>query len=357
MTKQVDCGGVKIGGGAPVSIQSMTNTDTRDVKGTLAQIDRLADAGCQIVRCAVPDAEAAEALRAIKASSRLPVVADIHFDHRLALAALAAGADKIRINPGNIGGRDKIKAVVREAKTHGAPIRVGVNGGSLERGILEKYGGVTAEAAAESALAHVRLLTDLDFEDIVVSVKLSDVVRNHAAHVLAAGMTDRPFHIGLTEAGVGRGGEIKSAVGAGALLLAGIGDTLRVSLTGDPVREVLLAAEILKSLRLREGGAQVIACPTCGRCRVDLESLALAVERRLREAEKRAAGLLPAISVAVMGCAVNGPGEAACADIGVACGDGKGVIFQKGKIMRTVREEDIADELMKGVEALWILGC
>jgi (E)-4-hydroxy-3-methylbut-2-enyl-diphosphate synthase len=353
-TRQVDCGGVKIGGGAPIAIQSMTNTDTRDVKATLAQIGRLAEAGCRIARCAVPDAEAAGALRAIKKSSPLPIVADIHFDHRLALAALDAGADKIRINPGNIGGAEGVKAVVKRAKERGVPIRVGVNAGSLEKTLLKHYGGPTAEALAESALAGAALLESLGFEDLVLSIKASDLRLNQAAHRIAAGRTAHPFHIGITEAGPGQAGEVKSAIGAGALLLEGIGDTLRLSLTGDPVREVLLAAEILKALGLRGGCVNIISCPTCGRCKVDLEALARQVEAAAAALERERAGMdLPSISVAVMGCAVNGPGEAANADIGVACGDARGLIFRKGKALKSVPEEDIARELMKGVEAIW----
>jgi (E)-4-hydroxy-3-methylbut-2-enyl-diphosphate synthase len=348
----VDCGGVKIGGGAPVSIQSMTNTDTRDVAATLRQIDALAEAGCDIVRCAIPDAEAAEAFGRVRQASRLPLVADIHFDHRLALAAMRAGADKIRINPGNIGGAAAVQAVVALAKERRIPIRVGVNAGSLERRLLEKHGGPTGAALAESALAQVAALEALDFFDIVVSMKSSDLRVNQEAHSAAAAATAYPFHIGVTEAGFDLGGEAKSAIGAGALLLAGIGDTLRVSLTGDPVREVLLAAEILKATDLRAGSIRLIACPTCGRCRVDLESIARRVAERAAALEKRRPRAA-CMSVAVMGCAVNGPGEAAHADIGVACGDGRAVIFQKGAIAKTVPEASAAAELIKGMEAIW----
>jgi (E)-4-hydroxy-3-methylbut-2-enyl-diphosphate synthase len=351
-TRQIDCGGVKIGGDAPVRIQSMTNTDTRDAEATLRQIDALAEAGCDIVRCAIPDGEAAEAFGRIRRSSRLPLVADIHFDHRLALAAMRAGADKIRINPGNIGGADAVKAVVACAKERRVPIRVGVNAGSLERGFLEKHGGPTAAALAESALTQVAALEALDFSDIVVSLKSSDLFVNGEAHKLAAAGTDCPFHIGVTEAGFGLGGETKSAVGAGALLLLGIGDTLRVSLTGDPVREVLLAIEILKSLDLRAGSIRLIACPTCGRCRVDLESIARRVAMRAAALE-REAPRASSISVAVMGCAVNGPGEAAHADIGAACGDGRAVIFQRGAIVKTVPAARAAAELIEGMETIW----
>jgi (E)-4-hydroxy-3-methylbut-2-enyl-diphosphate synthase len=351
-TKQVDCGGVRIGGDAPVSIQSMTNTDTRDVAATLRQIDALADAGCDIVRCAIPDNEAAEAFARIKSAGRLPLVADIHFDHRLAIAAIKGGADKIRINPGNIGGRDAVRSVALLAKERGIPIRVGVNAGSLERGLLEKYGGPSAEALAESALLNVALLEAQGFSDIVVSLKSSDLLVNHCAHMLAAKGTEHPFHIGVTEAGFGLGGEVKSAMGAGALLLSGIGDTLRVSLTGDPVREVLLAREILKAAGLRAGSISLISCPTCGRCRADVESLARLVAERAAVLESRVPRVA-SISVAVMGCAVNGPGEASRADIGLACGDGRAVIFQKGGIVKTVSEELAAAELIRGMEALW----
>jgi (E)-4-hydroxy-3-methylbut-2-enyl-diphosphate synthase len=330
----------------------MTNTDTRDVRATLRQIDALAEAGCDIVRCAIPDNEAAEAFARIKESSRLPLVADIHFDYRLALAAMRAGADKIRINPGNIGGADAVKAVVTLAKERRVPIRVGVNAGSLERGILEKHGGSTAAALAESALMQVAALETQDFFDIVVSVKSADLRVNHAAHLAAAAKTEYPFHIGVTEAGFGLSGETKSAIGAGALLLSGVGDTLRVSLTGDPVREVLLAAEILKATDLRAGSIHLISCPTCGRCRVDLESLARTVAARASVLERRRPRV-SSISVAVMGCAVNGPGEAAQADIGAACGDGRAVIFRKGTIVKTVSAEAAAAVLIEGMEALW----
>jgi (E)-4-hydroxy-3-methylbut-2-enyl-diphosphate synthase len=288
----------------------------------------------------------------IKRSSPLPVVADIHFDHRLALLAIEAGADKIRINPGNIGGAKAVKAVVGLAKARRIPIRVGVNAGSLERGLLEKYGGPTAEALAESALSGAAILEELGFFDIVVSMKSSDLRVSQEAHVLAAAGTDCPFHIGVTEAGFGLGGEVRSAMGAGALLLHGIGDTLRVSLTGDPVREVLLASEILKAAGLRAGSINLISCPTCGRCRADLEAFARLVSERAAVLEKRSPRV-SSISVAVMGCAVNGPGEASRADIGLACGDGRAVIFQKGTIVKTVPEAYAAAELIKGMEALW----
>jgi (E)-4-hydroxy-3-methylbut-2-enyl-diphosphate synthase len=332
----------------------MTNTDTRDVKSTLAQIRALADAGCQIARCAVPDSEAAQALREIRRASPLPLVADIHFDHRLALEAIECGADKVRINPGNIGGREAVGAVARKAKERGVPIRVGVNSGSIEKALREKHGGATAAAAAESALSHIAMMESLGFEDIVVSIKLTDLRANLEAHSIVAAKTPYPFHIGVTEAGVGESGRVKSAIGVGALLLRGIGDTLRVSLTGAPEAEVGLALEILRSLGLREGLIQVVSCPTCGRCRVSLEPIARSVQEAARRAEKRLAGAAGAgrrpLTLAVMGCAVNGPGEAADADMGVACGDGKGAIFMGGRIVKTVDEADIAEELSKLLE-------
>ncbi|MDR1135325.1 MAG: flavodoxin-dependent (E)-4-hydroxy-3-methylbut-2-enyl-diphosphate synthase [Clostridiales Family XIII bacterium] len=359
-SRAVNCGGVIIGGEAPISIQSMTNTDTRDVKATIRQIEALSEAGCDIVRVAAPDMEAVEALGAIKRVRGLPpIVADIHFDYRLAIAAIEAGADKIRINPGNIGGRENVKRVVECAKTFGIPIRIGVNAGSLEREIAAKYGGATAEAAAESALKHIAMLEDMDFDNIVVSIKMSDIRANYEAHMIAAANTEYPFHIGVTEAGYGMSGVTKSTVGIGALLMSGVGDTLRVSLTGDPVKEAELAAEILKSLDLKDGAAHIVSCPTCGRCHVDLEALVKVVESGAREMEKRIKGRAGAdraasVTVAVMGCAVNGPGEAAHADVGVACGNGKGLIFQNGSVIKTVGEKDIASELLNRAEALWL---
>jgi (E)-4-hydroxy-3-methylbut-2-enyl-diphosphate synthase len=362
-TRQVNCGNTIIGGTAPISIQSMTNTDTRDVKATVEQIERLGEAGCQIVRCAVPDMEAADAFEFIKKKSRLPLVADIHFDYRLAVAAIKAGADKVRINPGNIGDMDRLRIVAEAAKDRGIPIRIGVNSGSLEKKWLKKYGGPTAEAAAMSALSHIEFIEDIGFDKLVVSIKLTDLHDNLAAHRLLADKTDHPFHIGITEAGIGMSGIVKSAVGAGSLLLDGIGDTLRVSLTGDPEQEISAALAILRSLGLKEGAIQVISCPTCGRCKVALESIAGKVQEAAIKAEKtmnrtienRTGGVNRNIIIAVMGCAVNGPGEAAAADIGVACGDGKGVIFRRGNILKTVEEQDIVEELMKGVESLWAL--
>jgi (E)-4-hydroxy-3-methylbut-2-enyl-diphosphate synthase len=351
MSKSVRCGDVIIGSGAPLSIQSMTNVDTRNVEGVVAQIKELEEAGCEIVRLAVPDMEAADAFGKIKKKVIAPLVADIHFDYRLAIAAIKNGADKVRINPGNIGSADRVKAVVATAKERGIPIRVGVNSGSLEKDILEQYGGVTAAGLAESALRNVKLLEDMDFEDIVVSLKSSDVRLNYEAHKLVFTNTKHPLHIGITEAGTVNSGKLKSAIGIGGLLLAGIGDTMRVSLTGDPVREVHFAKEILKSIGIRPTGINLVSCPTCGRTRVDLENMALQIEQALAEVEKdREAKGKPKITVAVMGCAVNGPGEAKEADFGVACGEGKGILFVKGKIVKTVVEADIVRELLQLVK-------
>ncbi len=346
-SRQTMVGGVAVGGGAPVSIQSMTNTDTRDIRATVAQIGRLADAGCQIIRLAVPDMEAAEAFGQIKKQVKLPMVADIHFDYRLAIAAIENGADKVRINPGNIGSRDRVEAVLKKAAERGIPIRVGVNSGSLEKGLLEKYGGVTAEALCESALNTVRFVEDMGFDNIVVSLKASDVALNDGAHKLIADRMDHPLHIGITESGTVESGKVKSAVGIGSLLLSGIGDTLRVSLTGDPVEEVLFAKQILKAVGLRRTGVNLISCPTCGRTRVDLPSIAARIEQALPalEAEMEARDL-PGITVAVMGCEVNGPGEASGADFGVACGKGRGALFCRGQVIKTVDEEEICSELI-----------
>ncbi|MCR5482761.1 MAG: flavodoxin-dependent (E)-4-hydroxy-3-methylbut-2-enyl-diphosphate synthase [Clostridia bacterium] len=350
MTMKVFCGDVQIGGGAPISIQSMTNTNTADVKATTKQICELADAGCQIVRLAVPDMEAAEAFREIRKNSPVPLVADIHFDYRLAIAAIRNGADKIRINPGNIGSRDRVEAVVREAKAAGIPIRVGVNSGSLEKSILEKYGRVTAKGLAESAMNNVKLLESMDFEDIVVSLKSSDVIMNYEAHKIISKLTQHPLHIGVTEAGTPARGEIKSAAGIGALLLEGIGDTMRVSLTGDPVREVIFAKKLLAEIGIRKDSINIVSCPTCGRTKVNLEAIVNKIEAALMPLEKeRAAKGLKGITVAVMGCAVNGPGEAKEADLGVACGDGKGLIFIKGETVGTVDEKDIAATLTEKI--------
>ena len=356
MSRQINCGGVLIGGGAPVSIQSMTNTDTRNIQATVDQIKRLTEAGCEIVRCAIPDMEAAEAFGEIKKRTGVPLVADIHFDYRLALAAIKNGADKVRINPGNIGATDRVKAVVEAAKERGIPIRIGVNSGSLEKDILEKNGGVTAEGLAESALRNATLVEEMGFSDIILSLKASDVRLNLDAHKLIREKTDYPLHIGITEAGTLESGKAKSAIGIGALLLSGIGDTIRVSLTGDPVNEVLFAAEILKALDLRSSSIRFVSCPTCGRCGVDLAQITADVEKALKPIEgKMKENKIPSFTVAVMGCEVNGPGEAREADFGVACGKGKGLIFKDGKIVKTVEEKDIARELIQYIEQEKIL--
>lgn len=343
MSKQVMVRDVAVGGGAPVSIQSMTNADSRDEKGICEQVARLTDAGCDIIRIAVPDREAAEVFARVRRKTDKPLVADIHFDYRLAIEAIQAGADKIRINPGNIGDDDRVRKVVKAAKSAGIPIRVGVNSGSLEKDIVRKNGGVTAEGLAESALRNVKRLEDMDFDDIVVSMKASDVRMNYEAHRIAAARTEHPFHIGITEAGTVRRGKIKSAAGIGGLLLAGIGDTVRVSLTADPVEEVVFARELLESLGIRKSRYDLVSCPTCGRTGIDLESLAEEVDRRLSAMENLPSGL----KVAVMGCAVNGPGEAAEADFGCCGGDGKGLIIAKGKVIATVAENELAEELIR----------
>lgn len=353
MSKAVQCGNVTIGGGAPVSIQSMTNVDTRDIKAVAMQINDLASEGCQIVRVAVPDMESAEALKTIKQMSPVPIVADIHFDHRLAIKAIQMGADKIRINPGNIGSRDKVREVVEAAKDRNIPIRVGVNSGSLEEDILKKYGGVTPEGLVESALNNLHLIEDMGYDNLVVSLKSSDVQMNYDAHVLIAQKTDHPIHIGITEAGTVHRGKIKSAAGIGALLLAGIGDTMRVSLTADPVTEVVFAKELLKAIGLRKESINLVSCPTCGRTKVNLQDIALQIQEALEPIEKeRTAKNKKGITVAVMGCAVNGPGEGREADIGVACGDGKGIIFVKGETVKTVSEQNIAMEMINMIKGL-----
>ena len=345
MTRQILAGGVPIGGGAPVTIQSMCNTRTDDVEATVAQIGRLAQAGCQIVRVAVPDRAAAHAIGAIKERISISLVADIHFDYRLALEAVAAGVDKVRINPGNIGGADRVKAVADACRTHGVPIRIGVNGGSLEKPILARYGGVTPEALVESAFGHIALLHQYDFDDICISLKSSDVRTTMAAYRLMSERSDYPLHLGVTETGTRRMGTIKSAIGIGGLLGFGIGDTLRVSLSADPVEEVYAARDILRALGLRREGPNLIACPTCGRTRIDLIGLAEEVERRLQEVDKP-------LTVAVMGCVVNGPGEASAADVGIAGGDGVGLLFRTGEIVKKVPQEDLVEELFRLIETL-----
>ena len=345
MTKQIQVGGVSIGGGAPVSIQSMTNTPTQDVAATLEQIRKLAAAGCDIVRVAVPDLEAARALGKIKEKSSVPVVADIHFDYKLALESIAAGADKIRINPGNIGGEDRVKAVADACRQRGIPIRIGVNGGSLEKAILAKYGKVCAEAMVESAFGHIRLLNQFDFDDICVSLKSSSVPVTMRAYQLMAERSEYPLHIGVTEAGTVKMGTLKSAVGIGGLLALGIGDTMRVSLSADPVEEVYAARDILKAAGIRREGPELVSCPTCGRTRIDLIQLASEVEERLKTVDKP-------ITVAVMGCAVNGPGEASAADCGIAGGVGEGLLFRKGEIIKKVPQERLVEELFALIERL-----
>lgn len=345
MTRQVHVGPVAIGGGAPVSIQSMCNTPTENVDATVAQILRLEQAGCDIVRVAVPTREAAMAIPAIKSRIHIPLVADIHFDYKLALLCIDGSVDKIRINPGNIGSPDRVRAVADGCRERGIPIRVGVNGGSLEKDILRKYGGVTAEALAESALGHVRLLEDCGFRDVCISVKCSHVPVNMAAYRLLHERTDYPLHLGVTEAGTPDMGVLKSAIGIGGLLCQGIGDTLRVSLTADPVEEVVAAKRILQAIGLRRSGPDLIACPTCGRTKYDMLSIAREVERRLEDCTKP-------ITVAVMGCVVNGPGEASAADVGIAGGDGEGLLFAKGKILRKLPQDKLVDALMEEIDKL-----
>ena len=343
-TRSIRVGGVVVGGGAPVSVQSMCTERTADVPAVTAQIARLARAGCEIVRLAVPDMEAARAVSEIKAASPIPIVADIHFDYRLAIEAAARGADKIRINPGNIGSADRVAAVARECGARGIPIRIGVNGGSLERGLLEKYGSPTPEAMLESARGHIRLLNDCGFDDIALSLKSSSAALTVAANRLAAAELPYPLHLGVTESGTAYNGALRSAVGIGALLMEGIGDTIRVSLTYDPVEEVRAGLAILRAAELRGGGVRLISCPTCGRTEIDLIGLAKRVEERL-------GGLERDITVAVMGCVVNGPGEAREADYGVAGGRGCGLLFKKGEIVGRVPEQGLADALAELVES------
>ncbi len=337
-TRQVRIGKVVIGGGAPIAIQSMTNTKTEDVEATVQQILALEDAGCEIIRCAVPTQEAAEALREIRRRIHIPLVADIHFDYRLALASIESGVDKVRINPGNIGSADKVRAVADAARERGIPIRIGVNSGSLEKRLLEKYGGVTAEALVESALEQAAVLEGMQFSDIVISIKASDVSLCVQAYELLAEKADYPLHIGITEAGTPYEGTVKSAVGLGILLHEGIGDTLRVSLTGDPLEEIRAAKAILKAAGLGKGGVEVVSCPTCGRTQIDLIRLAEQVQDMVRD--------MPLdIKVAVMGCVVNGPGEAREADLGIAGGIGEGLLIRQGEIIRKVPEDQLLEAL------------
>jgi (E)-4-hydroxy-3-methylbut-2-enyl-diphosphate synthase len=346
VSRVVKIGSLEIGGGAPVSVQSMTNTDTRDVSATVNQVRELTAVGCELVRLAVPDAAAAQALSEIRRQvPDVPLVADIHFDFRLAIAALEAGVDGLRLNPGNIGGRDKVRAVVDAARDRQVPIRIGVNAGSLDKHLLARYGGPTAEAMVESALEHIAILEDLNYPDMKISLKSSDVPLMLKAYRQLAGQVDYPFHVGVTEAGTLRGGLVKSAVGIGVLLAEGIGDTIRVSLTASPRHEVWAGYEILKTLGLRKRGVELISCPTCGRTEIDLISIAEAVEEKLQ-------GVTRPLKVAVMGCVVNGPGEAREADVGIAGGRGVGLLFRKGQVLRTVPESELVEALMAEIDAL-----
>ena len=344
MTRQIKVGNLPLGGGAPILVQSMCNTDTADVKKTVEQINALVSAGCDIIRVAVPDFEAASAIADIKKNITIPLVADIHFDYRLAVEAAKNGADKIRINPGNIGGDDKLREVIAVCRDREIPIRVGVNSGSLDRELLKKYGN-TPKALAESAMRSVGLLCERGFENICISIKSSDVFKTVQTYRLVADMCDFPLHLGVTEAGSAEMGTIKSAAAVGALLVDGIGDTIRVSLTDDPLKEVIAAKKILKALDLHTSGVNIISCPTCGRTKVDLISLAQNIEKRL-------SGVKAKLNVAVMGCAVNGPGEAKEADIGIACGKGEGLIFKRGEILYKVKEEELADKLIEEIEKM-----
>ena len=344
-TRQIHIGSVAIGGGAPISVQSMTNTKTTDTEATVQQIKALTAAGCDIVRLAVPDMAAAENLGNIIKEVKVPLVADIHFDYKLALEAIRQGISGLRLNPGNIGGEEKVRAVVQEAKAHGIPIRIGVNAGSLDKKILEKHGGVTPEGLVESALQHVRILEQQGFYDMKISLKAHDVPMTLAAYRLMSEKVDYPLHLGITEAGTPNTGIIKSAVGIGSLLAEGIGDTFRISLTGDPVVEVKVANEILKALGLKEYGPTLVACPTCGRTSIDLPAIAAQVEKKLES-------ITEPIEVAVMGCVVNGPGEARGADVGIAGGKGEGLVFRKGEIVRKVPESELVTELFKEIDAI-----
>lgn len=341
-TRQIELGGIKIGGGAPITVQSMTKTDTRDIPGTVAQIKSLEKAGCDIVRLAVPDMDAAKSLGEIKKQTNIPIISDIHFDYKLALEAVKQGVDGMRINPGNIGSKYRIKAVVDAVRERGIPIRIGVNSGSLEKDILKKHGSPTAEALAESAFRHVEILEDLDFRDIKISVKSTDVKKMIASYRILAERCEYPLHLGVTEAGTYEMGTIKSSIGIGALLAEGIGDTIRVSLTGDPVDEVIVGFNILRSLGLRRNGIELISCPGCGRLEIDLMKLVKDVEDRIADIN-----LPRPIKVAILGCVVNGPGEASEADIGIAGGKGKGMLYKDGKLVRSFKEDQIVDELVK----------
>jgi (E)-4-hydroxy-3-methylbut-2-enyl-diphosphate synthase len=344
-TRQISVGCVKVGGDAPVSIQSMAKTDTRDVRRTVSQIKRLERAGCEIVRVAVVDQEAAQAIAKIKKRISIPLVADIHFHPLLALQALESGADSLRINPGNIGGEDRLRTIVQKAKERGVPIRIGVNAGSLEKDLLKRHGGPTARAMVASALRSIAWMETLGFDQIKISLKASDVSRTLEAYRLFSRKSDYPLHLGITEAGKGLGAVVKSSIGIGLLLNEGIGDTLRVSLTGDPVEEVLVGLEILKALKIRRQGVEIISCPTCGRCEVDLTAVVDRIEKRVR-------AIRVPLTVAIMGCVVNGPGEAREADVGIAGGKGLGVLFRQGEILRKIKEKDFVPALLKEVRML-----
>ncbi|MCU0599211.1 MAG: flavodoxin-dependent (E)-4-hydroxy-3-methylbut-2-enyl-diphosphate synthase [Desulfobacterales bacterium] len=344
-TRQICVGTVKIGGHAPIAVQSMTNTRTQDVAATVSQIRRLEKAGCDIIRVAVPDEDAADAIPKIKKRIRIPLIADIHFDHRLAIAAADAGADGLRINPGNIGGKNKVQKVVDAARHHGIPIRIGVNAGSLEKDIFKKYGGVTPEGLVDSALRQIEFMASLDFSNLKIAIKSSDVMQTVQAYRLLAQKTDFPLHVGITEAGGLYSGIVKSAVGIGMILAEGIGDTIRVSLTRDPVEEVRVGFEILKALGIRRRGPEIISCPTCGRCNIDLFSIAEKIEKKMETVKAP-------IKIAIMGCVVNGPGEAKAADVGIAGGDGIGVLFKKGKVVKKFPEKDLVKELLKAINEI-----
>ncbi len=342
LTREVRVGNVKIGGNNPISVQSMTNTDTRDVQKTVEQIKRLEKVGCDIVRVAVVDMEAAKCISKIKEQINIPIIADIHFDYKLALESIEQGVDGIRINPGNIGSIDKVKAVVEKCKERDLKIRIGVNGGSLEKELLKKYGSPTAEALVESAMGHIKILEDLDFYNIVISLKSSNIYTAVEAYELMSQKVDYPLHIGITEAGGVRAGTIKSSIGIGALLLKGIGDTMRISLTGDPVEEVKVGKDILRNLELLNDRIKIVSCPTCGRCNIDLIKIANEVEEKIQNIEKN-------MTVAIMGCVVNGPGEAREADIGIAGGKGQGILFKKGKIIRKIPDDKLVEELLEEI--------
>jgi (E)-4-hydroxy-3-methylbut-2-enyl-diphosphate synthase len=344
-TRRIQVGAVSVGQGAPISVQSMTNTYTHDISATVSQIKRLESAGCEIVRVAVPDEKSARAISLIKRQISIPLIADIHFDHRLAIASLQEGADGLRINPGNIGSAQKVKAVINCAKDMDVSIRIGVNAGSLEKDILKKFGKVTPEAMVESAIRHIDLITSLGFDQIKISIKASDVIRTVEAYRLLSSLTDFPLHVGVTEAGSLYSGIVKSSLGIGTLLAEGIGDTIRVSLTRDPVEEVRVGYEILKALGLRQRGPEIISCPTCGRCNIDLFGIVEDVEKALMTS------LIPA-KIAIMGCVVNGPGEAREAEIGIAGGDGVGVLFKRGKVIKKIPQEKLVEVLVKEVELL-----